>query len=124
MPESKRILITGHDAFGYFARAYGFEVQGLQGVSTGAETGTGRIGELSEYIAKHKVKAIFTETSVPPRGLLQVQNSVKNDHKFTVNLVSEPDSLYSDALGAPGSPGATYAGMVRHNVDVIVRNLK
>jgi manganese/zinc/iron transport system substrate-binding protein len=124
LPKEKRVLVTSHDAFGYFARAYGFEVQGLQGVSTGAESGTARVSELARYIAERKVPALFTETSVPERGLQQVLDAVTQQHQWQVKLVGDDEALFSDSLGAPGTPGGTYAGTVRHNIDVIVKHLK
>jgi manganese/zinc/iron transport system substrate-binding protein len=124
LPREKRVLVTSHDAFGYFARAYEFEVEGLQGVSTGAESGTARVSELAASIAARKVPALFTETSVPGRGLQQVLDSVRQQHGWQVKLVGDDEALFSDALGEPGTPGGTYAGMVRHNIDVIVKHLK
>lgn len=119
----RRKLVTSHDAFGYFARAYGFEVKGLQGVSTGAESGTTRVSELARYIADNKIPALFTETSVPERGLQQVLDTVQRQHGWRVKLVGDNEALYSDSLGEPGSPTGTYAGTVRHNIDVIVKHL-
>lgn len=124
LPKEKRVLVTSHDAFGYFAKAYDFEVQGLQGVSTGAESGTARVSELAAFIAARKVPALFTETSVPGRGLQQVLDAVRQQHGWEVKLVGDDEALFSDALGEPGTPGGTYAGMVRHNIDVIVKHLR
>lgn len=123
LPKEKRVLVTSHDAFGYFARAYGFEVQGLQGVSTGAESGTARVSALATFIAERKVPALFTETSVPERGLQQVLDAVRQQHGWEVKLVGDEQALFSDSLGEPGTPGGTYAGTVRHNIDVIVKHL-
>lgn len=119
----RRRLVTSHDAFGYFARAYGFDVEGLQGVSTGAESGTTRISALAQYIAEHKVPALFTETSVPDRGLQQVLDTVRQQHKWDVKLVGDDEALYSDSLGQPNTPTGTYTGTVRHNIDVIIKHL-
>jgi manganese/zinc/iron transport system substrate-binding protein len=124
LTKEQRVLVTSHDAFGYFARAYGFEVQGLQGVSTGTESGTARVSELARYIAERKVPALFTETSVPERGLQQVLDAVQSQHKWQVKLVGDDDALYSDSLGERGTPTGTYAGTVRHNIDVVVKHLK
>jgi manganese/zinc/iron transport system substrate-binding protein len=122
VPESKRVLVTAHDAFGYFGRAYGFEVKGLQGVSTAAETSTRDVQELTDVIGTRKIKAIFAESSVPNDGVLAVQRAVRSKYKgFEVQLAQE--TLYSDALGEPGTPAETYIGMVRHNVDAIVKAL-
>lgn len=123
VPKEKRILVTSHDAFGYFGRAYGFQVRGLQGVSTASETGTKDTKELADLLGQNKIPAVFTETSVPPDGLKAVLDACQRDHKHEVKLIGGDDALYSDALGPPGSPGATYVGMIRHNVDTIVEAL-
>lgn len=124
LQKGRRVLVTSHDAFGYFARAYDFQVKGLQGVSTGAESGTAQVSSLAEFIAERKVPAIFTETSVPTRGLQQVLNDLRKSHQLDVKLVGDDEALFSDSLGEPGTPTGTYAGTVRHNIDVIVRHLK
>jgi manganese/zinc/iron transport system substrate-binding protein len=116
--DGRRVLITAHDAFGYFGRAYGFEVKGLQGVSTASDTSSNDVRELAEFIGHRKIPAIFGETSVPDRGIKAVQESVRSKYKFDVRLAEA--ALYSDALGEPGSGGETYVGMVRHNIDAIV----
>jgi manganese/zinc/iron transport system substrate-binding protein len=121
LPKDRRILVTAHDAFGYFGRAYGFEVHGLQGVSTAAETGTKDVKNLAAFLGSRKIPAVFGETSVPSAGLKAVLDAVRADHKHDVRLVGE--ALYSDALGEPGTSGETYAGMVRHNIDTIVGEL-
>jgi manganese/zinc/iron transport system substrate-binding protein len=123
LPPERRILITGHDAFGYFARAYGFTVHGLQGVSTDAESSMMDATRLAEIIGQQKVLAIFTETSVPSQGLEQVLDIVRRKYKHEVKLIGDADALFSDALGEAGTPGGTYIGMVRHNIDVITRSL-
>jgi manganese/zinc/iron transport system substrate-binding protein len=122
-PKEKRVLVTSHDAFGYFGRAYGFDVKGLQGVSTASESGTKDVKELVDFLGKNKIPAVFTETSVPEAGLKTVLDNCKSDYKHTVRLIGGDDALYSDALGEPGSAGATYAGMIRHNVKAIVNAL-
>lgn len=122
-PKEKRVLVTSHDAFGYFGRAYGFEVKGLQGVSTASESGTKDVKELVDFLGANKIPAVFTETSVPDAGLKTVLDACRRDHGHTVNLVGGEDALYSDALGAAGTPGETYGGMIRHNVRVIVAAL-
>jgi manganese/zinc/iron transport system substrate-binding protein len=123
VPTERRVLITAHDAFGYFGRAYGFEGKGLQGVSTAGDTSGRDVQELADLIGTRKIKAVFTETSVPDKGLKAVMEAVRSKYKgFEVRLAE--DKLYSDALGTPGSGGETYVGMVRHNVDAIVRALR
>jgi manganese/zinc/iron transport system substrate-binding protein len=124
LPKQRRILVTGHDAFGYFGRAYGFEVRGLQGVSTASEVGTTDRDELARFLGTKRVPAVFTETSVPDEGLKAVLDTTRQKYGHSVRLVGGDDALYSDALGDAASPGATYAGMVRHNVKVVVDALK
>ncbi|MBN9119780.1 MAG: zinc ABC transporter substrate-binding protein [Planctomycetes bacterium] len=124
VPPAKRKLVTSHDAFGYFGRAYGFEVRGLQGVSTASESGTKDVKELVDYLGANKIPAVFTETSVPDAGLKTVLDTCLRDHQHAVKLIGGADALYSDALGEPGTPGATYVGMIRHNVSVIVNALR
>lgn len=123
VPPENRILVTSHDAFGYFGRAYGFEVRGLQGVSTASETGTPDRQRLADFLGKKRIPAVFTETSVADTGLRAVLDTVAKDHGHQVRLVGGDNALYSDALGPPDSPGGTYVGMVRHNVRVIVEAL-
>ena len=124
VPADRRVLVTSHDAFGYFGRAYGFEVVGLQGVSTASEVGTKQREKLADLLGERKIPAVFTETSVPDDGLKAVLDDVRAKYKHGVRLVGGDDALYSDALGGPGSPGETYPGMVRHNARVIAAALK
>lgn len=119
IPAEKRVLITAHDAFGYFGRAYGFEVRGLQGVSTSAEAGTADLQHLADFIAARRIPAIFVESSVSPRSIQAVREAVRA-RGYDVSLGG---SLYSDALGSPGSPEGGYVGMVRHNIDTIAEAL-
>lgn len=124
IPADRRVLVTSHDAFGYFAAAYGFEVHGLQGVSTAAEVTTRDVQNLAQFLGTRRIPAVFGETSVPPKGLQKVLDAVKERYSFDVQLVGGDSALYSDALGPPGSPGETYIGMVRHNISVITDSLK
>jgi manganese/zinc/iron transport system substrate-binding protein len=124
VPTERRVLVTSHDAFGYFGRAYRFEVIGLQGVSTASELGTPQRDKLATLIGDRRIPAVFTETSVPPVGLKGVLDDVYAKKKYTVNLVGGDDALYSDALGSSDSQGGTYPGMIRHNVKVIVEALR
>jgi manganese/zinc/iron transport system substrate-binding protein len=116
VPQDKRVLITAHDAFNYFGREYGFEVRGLQGISTAAEASTADVQELARFIAARRIPAIFVESSVPPRTVQAVQAAVQ-DQGFDVQIGGE---LFSDAMGTSGTPEGTYTGMVRHNIDTIV----
>lgn len=119
VPERQRVLITAHDAFNYFGNAYGFEVRGLQGISTATEAGTGDVQDLAEFIAVNEIPAIFVESSVPVRNVEAVQAAVQAKG-FEVSIGGE---LFSDAMGNPGTEEGTYTGMVRHNVDTIVAAL-
>ena len=116
LPEDKRVLITAHDAFNYFGRGYGFEVRGLQGISTASEAGTADVQELATIIVERRIPAVFVESSVPPRYIEAVQAAVKSKG-FDVKIGGE---LFSDAMGNPGTPEGNYIGMVRHNINTIV----
>ena len=116
VPPRQRVLITAHDAFNYFGRAYGFEVRGLQGISTVAEAGTADIQALVRLILANRIPAVFVETSVPVRYIEALQEAVEAGG-FRLRIGG---SLYSDALGDPGTKEGTYIGMVRHNIDTIV----
>jgi len=119
VPKEQRVLITAHDAFNYFGRAYGFEVRGLQGISTAAEAGTGDVQSLVDFIVTRRIPAIFVESSVPPRNIEAVQAAVRS-RGFDVRIGGE---LFSDAMGTKGTPEGTYVGMVKHNINIIVRAL-
>ena len=119
VPENQRVLITAHDAFSYFGRAYGFDVRGLQGISTASEASTADVQELADFIAENQIRAIFVESSVPVRNVEAVQAAVQ-DRGFDVVIGGE---LFSDAMGDFETPEGTYLGMVRHNVDTIVSAL-
>jgi len=118
----KRVLITAHDAFGYFGDEYGFVVKGLQGTSTAAQTGTRSVDELVTIIGEQRIPVIFGETSVPDVGIKKVLEGVASKYKNISVKLSE-EELFSDALGEPGTPEGTYAGMVRYNVRVLVTAL-
>jgi len=120
LPAAKRILVTSHDAYNYFGRAYGFKVVGLQGVSTVSETALADMASLADFLKQQKVKAIFVETSVNPAAMKRVAQDAG------VRIGGE---LFSDAMGSPGEMHAgfdtgTYEGMVRYNMTTIVEALK
>lgn len=120
LPAEKRILVTAHDAFNYFGKAYDFQVVGLQGISTATEAGVKDVQNLSEFIIKNNIKAIFVESSVPKRTIEALQQAVlSKNHNVEIG-----GSLYSDALGDPGTDEGTYLGMFRYNVNTIVNALK
>lgn len=120
VPEGRRVIITAHDAFNYFGVAYGFEVRGLQGISTAAEAGAGDVQSLAAFIARNEIPAIFVESSVSSRTIEAVREAVRA-RGFDVEIGG---SLFSDAMGNQGTPEGTYVGMVRHNVDTIVQGLR
>ncbi len=120
IPRQQRVLITAHDAFHYFGRAYDIEVMGLQGMSTAAEFGLNDVNRLVDTIVQRGIKALFVETSIPRRSIEAVQEGCSaRGHKVVIG-----GELFSDAMGAKGTPEGTYVGMVRHNVDTIVEALK
>lgn len=120
LPEDQRRLVTAHDAFNYFGKAYKFDVVGLQGLSTATEAGVQDVQKTASYIIDHKVKAVFIESSVPRRTVEALQASV-NSKNHTVVIGG---TLFSDALGNPGTPEGTYIGMFKFNVHTIVSSLK
>jgi manganese/zinc/iron transport system substrate-binding protein len=115
----QRVLITAHDAFGYFGRAYGFEVHGLQGLSPTVEASPNDVKAMAELIVERQVPAIFVESSVNDKSLQAVKRAVQSRY-WDVAIGAE---LFSDAMGNPGTPAGTYVGMVRHNIDAIVKGL-
>lgn len=119
IPPERRIMITAHDAFGYFARSYGLEVRGLQGISTESEASTADVQELADYIVAQQVPAIFVETSVSPRTIESVQAAVRAQG-FEVEIGG---SLFSDALGEAGHEAETYIGMLRYNARTLAEAL-
>lgn len=120
LPQEKRILVTAHDAFNYFGKAFNFEVLGLQGLSTATEAGVQDVQKLAAFIIENKVKAIFVESSVPKRTIEALQAAVKSkNHDVTIG-----GTLYSDALGNAGTAEGTYIGMFEYNVNTIVEALK
>ena len=119
VPAEQRVLVTAHDAFHYFGRTYGFDVRGLQGISTASEAGTADVQQLANFIVEHEIPAIFIESSVPIRNVEALQAAVAaKGHQVDIG-----GELFSDAMGDPGTPEGTYVGMVRHNVDTIVAAL-
>jgi len=120
IPEENRVLVTAHDAFGYFGYAYGIEVMGLQGISTQSEVGSKDVSELRNFLVENKIKAVFVESSVPKNTIEAVIEGAKQmGHDVLIG-----GELFSDAMGDEGTEEGTYLGMVRHNVDTIVEALK
>lgn len=124
VPAEKRVLVTSHDAFNYFGRAYGFQVVGVQGISTVTEAGLADVAKVVDFIRGKQLKAIFVESSVS---------------RATIERISKDSGakiggeLFSDALGEPGKmhtvagesyDEGTYAGMLKHNILTAVEALK
>jgi manganese/zinc/iron transport system substrate-binding protein len=120
IPENQRVLITAHDAFGYFGDAYGFHVRGLQGISTLSEFGLRDVTDLVNFIVERKIKAIFVETSVSDKSIRAILEGCR-EKGWNVRIGG---SLYSDAMGDEGTPAGNYIGMVDANVRTIVNALK
>lgn len=120
VPEAQRVLVTAHDAFHYFGRAYGVTVRAVQGVSTETEAGVREINELVDFLADRKIKAVFIEKSVSERNIRALVEGCRGrGHEVRIG-----GELYSDSMGRPETPEGTYVGMVRANVETIVRALE
>ena len=120
LPKTQRVLVTAHDAFQYFGKAYGFEVRGLQGISTDSEAGTADVSDLANFIVQRQIKAIFVESSIPSKTIEALQAAVKAKG-FDVSIGGE---LYSDSLGDKESGADTYILTVKANINTIVDALK
>ncbi|MDG2224614.1 MAG: zinc ABC transporter substrate-binding protein [Rubripirellula sp.] len=119
IPEERRILITSHDAFNYFGRAYGLEVQGVQGLSTESEAGLQRINELVDLLVEKKISAVFVESSVPSKNIeALVEGARSKGHDVVVG-----GELFSDAMGETGTYRGSYIGMLDHNITLVARGL-
>lgn len=119
IPEKSRTLITSHDAFNYFGRAYGLDVQGVQGISTESEAGLKRINELVDFLVKNKIKAVFVESSVSKKNISALIDGAKaQGHDIIIG-----GELFSDAMGEAGTYEGTYIGMLDHNFTTVTRAL-
>lgn len=119
IPDNARVLVTAHDAFGYFARRYGIAVEGIQGLSTEAEAGLRRIQDLVAMLTARRIPAVFVETSVSDRNVRAlIEGAAAQGHRVAIG-----GALFSDAMGPPGSYEGTYIGMMDHNATVIARAL-
>lgn len=119
IPESQRVLVTAHDAFHYFSRAYGIEVRGVQGISTDSEAGVRDINALVDFLVDRKVGAIFVESSVSDKNMKAlIEGARSRGHEVAIG-----GELFSDAMGAPGTYEGTYIGMIDHNATRIARAL-
>ena len=119
VPPERRVLVTAHDAFGYFGRRYGFEVQGIQGLSTESEAGLRRIEELVDLLVDRRIPAVFVETTIPEQSVRAlIAGAAARGHEVVIG-----GALFSDAMGRPGTYEGTYIGMIDHNVTLIARAL-
>lgn len=118
--KTRRVLITAHDAFSYFGRAYDLEVKSIQGISTESEASVKQVNDLVAFIVTRKIKAVFVESSVSEKNMTALlEGCSAKSHQVTIG-----GELFSDAPGLDGTPEASYVGMVRHNVDTIVKALR
>jgi manganese/zinc/iron transport system substrate-binding protein len=120
VPPARRVLVTSHDAFRYFGKAYGWEVRGVQGISTEDEADLRQLNELVAFLVRRKIPAVFVESTVPPRNLQAVIDGCKAQG----HAVAIGGELYSDALGEPGSGAETYPGMIRANAGKLAEALR
>ena len=119
VPEDQRVLLTAHDAFGYFGQAYGFEVIGIQGISTESEAGLNRISALVDTLVSRQIRAAFVETSVSDRNMRAlIEGAQARGHDVRIG-----GALFSDAMGSEGTYEGTYLGMIDHNVTTIAAAL-
>lgn len=119
IPQDQRVLVTAHDAFGYFSRAYNIPVRSVQGLTTESEPSVDDINELVRFIVERKVGAIFIESSVSEKNIRAVIEGAA-DRGWKVAIGGE---LFSDAMGAPKTYQGTYVGMIDHNATTIARAL-
>jgi len=119
VPPEARVLVTAHDAFGYFGRAYGYDVEGIQGISTESEAGLKRIRDLVDMIVARGIRAVFVESTVSDRNVRAlIEGAAARGHEVRVG-----GELFSDAMGLPGTYEGSYPGMIDHNVTTIARAL-
>jgi manganese/zinc/iron transport system substrate-binding protein len=119
VPQASRVLVTAHDAFNYFGEAYGYEVMGIQGISTESEAGLKQIEDLVNVLVDKQIGAIFVESSVSDRNVRAlIEGAAAKGHEVVIG-----GELFSDAMGDPGTYEGTYIGMIDHNATIITRAL-
>jgi manganese/zinc/iron transport system substrate-binding protein len=119
IPRERRVMVTSHDAFRYFGRAYDVDVVGIQGISTASDYGLKDLERVIDTIITRNVRSIFIETSVSKKSIQAVQEGVRSKgHEITIG-----GEMFGDALGNPGTPEGTYIGMIRHNVETLLKGL-
>lgn len=112
IPADRRKIITSHDAFGYFEKAYGVEFLAPQGVSTESEASAADVAGIIRQIRKDKVTALFVENISDPRLVEQIARETG---------IKPGGALYSDALSAKDGPAATYLDMFTHNAAALTK---
>ena len=117
--EGQRYLVTSHDAFQYFGAAFGWEMQAIQGLSTEDEAGVGDIQETVDFIINNQIPVVFVESSIPTDTIDAVIEAVESEGGSVRIGVRE---MYSDAMGAPGTFGGTYIGMISENVLTVLQS--
>lgn len=119
IPREQRVLVTAHDAFHYFSRAYDIEVRGIQGISTESEAGLKDINSLVDFLVARKISAVFVESSVSQKNIMAlIEGAAARNHQLKIG-----GELFSDAMGAEGTPHGTYLGMIEHNAETIAAGL-
>lgn len=119
IPKNQRVLVTAHDAFNYFGRAYGLEVMGIQGISTESEAGLADVTSLVDMLVDRRIPAVFVESSVPDKYVRAlIEGAAAKGHAVVIG-----GELFSDAMGRPGSWEGTYLGMIDHNASTVARAL-
>lgn len=120
IPAERRVLVTAHDAFRYFGRAYEIEVRAIQGISTDSEASVRQVAELVDFLTTRQIKAVFVETSVSDQNIRALlEGCAARGHRVVIG-----GALFSDAMGKEGTPEGTYEGMIRHNVETILAALR
>ncbi len=119
IPKQQRVMITAHDAFSYFGRAYDISVRGIQGISTESEAGLKDINEIIDFIVERKIKAVFVESSVSQKNIeALIEGAQSRGHEVKIG-----GELFSDAMGKSGTEEGTYLGMIKHNVITVAKGL-
>lgn len=119
VPAEQRVLVTAHDAFNYFGKRFGYEVVGIQGISTESEAGVQDIERIVELLVKRNIKAVFVESTVSQRNInALVAGAAARGHRVVIG-----GELFSDAMGAGGTYEGTYLGMIDHNASTVAKAL-
>ncbi|MEO0586259.1 MAG: zinc ABC transporter substrate-binding protein [Planctomycetota bacterium] len=119
VPEQSRVLVTAHDAFNYLGSRFGYEVVGIQGLSTESEAGVRDIERMVDMLVERDIRAVFVESTVSDRNIRAlIEGAAAKGHTVTIG-----GELFSDAMGAPGTYRSTYVGMIDHNATTIARAL-